>query len=57
MTVWFYSGNLVNGPVFVMFDVAVFLIKAVPIDLESEYGILIACNGKLLLNTRSINRL
>ena len=35
-------------PLFVMcFGAAVLLTKAVPIDLESEYGILIACNGKI----------
>ena len=44
--------------VFVMFGVAVLLIKAAPIDLESEYGILIACNGKIttqyLVNQRIV---
>ena len=30
-----------------VFGVAVLLIKAAPICLESEYGILIACNGKI----------
>ena len=30
-----------------VFGVAVLFTKAVPIDLESEYRILIACNGKI----------
>ena len=30
-----------------VFGVAVLFTKVAPIDLESEYGILIACNGKI----------